>query len=355
MHAGFVPGFIYYISFWYTKRQQGPRLSLFFSAGTFAGIFAGPLAAALTNINGKLKEYQYIFLVEGGVTVFLGIVSIFLLSNYPESARFLTKEEKETAVKLLKREQALSGGRHVILSQVPKFLLDWKLWAYGIIFWISSTAGITQAIFGPTLIASMGYTSTKAQIMSSLPSTCGFVSQLLSMFIPRIFPRLSVLIMIQALFTCACYIVLATTTGNKLRMAFLCLANFGTSPIMPYVSLWMLNNTVGVTQRAVGSGLTIMLGGIGGLIGSHLYREMDKPYYRHGHRIIAVLFGISFLLTLSLAAFFFFENRRRDKLEFGRNHNSDGGQTPGGDVDLDDGDTEVELMGDKLQSHRYTF
>ncbi|KAJ2463328.1 hypothetical protein GGI02_005264, partial [Coemansia sp. RSA 2322] len=62
--AGYVPGFIYLTSFWYTKRQQAPRIALFFSSGVFAGIWAGPLAARLQNIKGGLLGYQYIFIIE---------------------------------------------------------------------------------------------------------------------------------------------------------------------------------------------------------------------------------------------------------------------------------------------------
>ncbi|KAJ1940407.1 hypothetical protein FBU59_003817, partial [Linderina macrospora] len=72
--AGLVPGFIFFTSFWYTKRQLGPRISLFFSAGTFAGIWTGPLAAALQKIDTGLHGYQYIFIIEAVITVALAVI-----------------------------------------------------------------------------------------------------------------------------------------------------------------------------------------------------------------------------------------------------------------------------------------
>ncbi|KAJ2562834.1 hypothetical protein GGH95_004644, partial [Coemansia sp. RSA 1836] len=83
--AGYVPGFIYLTSFWYTKRQQAPRIALFFSAGVFAGIWAGPLAARLQQIEGSLMGYQYIFIIEASVTVALAIIMAIVLQNYPET------------------------------------------------------------------------------------------------------------------------------------------------------------------------------------------------------------------------------------------------------------------------------
>ncbi|KAJ2811786.1 hypothetical protein GGI24_006776, partial [Coemansia furcata] len=177
--AGYVPGFIYLTSFWYTKRQQAPRIALFFSAGVFAGIWAGPLAARLQQISGSLMGYQYIFIIEAAVTVALAVAMAIMLQNYPETATFLTKEERAVALRMLADDKALSYDTNYRPRQVFRALSDWTVWGYAIIFWAAATGGATQAIFGPTLIKAMGYTSTRAQVLSAAPSACGFASQIL--------------------------------------------------------------------------------------------------------------------------------------------------------------------------------
>ncbi|KAJ1857857.1 hypothetical protein GGH12_001383 [Coemansia sp. RSA 1822] len=313
--AGYVPGFIYMTSFWYTRRQQGPRIALFFSAGVFAGIWAGPLAARLQAIDGKLLGYQYIFIIEASMTVLVAALMALIVQDYPSTARFLSPAERAAALRMLEADRALSPQALYNTRQVMRALGDWTVWAYAIIFWAAATGGATQAIFGPTLIKAMGYTSTRAQVLSAVPSACGFVAQLLSMILPRVYTHFSVWIMLFSACACAFYAIIATTENVHVRFAFLCLSNFALSPNMPLVSVWMSHNVLGATKKGVAAACTVMLGGIAGLIGSHIYRDKDAPLFRFGHIFVCVCNAIIFIVALALNLYFRFENRRRDRCD----------------------------------------
>ncbi|KAJ2165858.1 hypothetical protein IW145_001990 [Coemansia sp. RSA 521] len=310
--AGYVPGFIYMTSFWYTRRQQGPRIALFFSAGVFAGIWAGPLAARLQSINGALLGYQYIFIIEASMTVLVALLMVLVLQDYPSTARFLSPAERAAAQRMLEADRALSPHAQYSTRQVIKALGDWTVWAYAIIFWAAATGGATQAIFGPTLIKAMGYTSTRAQVLSAVPSACGFLAQLLSMLLPRLYSHFSIWIMLFSSCACAFYAIIATTNSVHVRFAFLCLSNFALSPNMPLVSVWMSHNVLGATKKGVATACTVMLGGIAGLIGSHIYRDKDAPVFRFGHIFVCVCNAIIFVVALALHLYFRYENKRRD-------------------------------------------
>ncbi|KAI9472543.1 hypothetical protein LPJ78_005204 [Coemansia sp. RSA 989] len=340
--AGYVPGFIYMTSFWYTKRQQAPRIALFFSAGVFAGIWAGPLAARLEQINGKLMGYQYIFIIEAAMTVGVAILMLLFLQNYPQTARFLTEKEREVALRMLEADRALSPKANYSTRQVLKALSDWTVWAYAIIFWAAATGGATQAIFGPTLISSMGYKATRAQVLSAVPSACGFVSQIISMALPRIYPRFSIWIMLFSACACVFYAIIATVENDHVRFTFLCLSNFALSPNMPLVSVWMSHNVLGVTKKGVASACTVMLGGIAGLIGSHIYRDQDAPQFRFGHIFVSVCNAVIFLIAFALNIYFRLENRRRD-----RNNEDLDAQTLTSE--------QIEDLCDNRPDHRYTW
>ncbi|KAJ2157894.1 hypothetical protein GGF46_004180 [Coemansia sp. RSA 552] len=340
--AGYVPGFIYLTSFWYTKRQQAPRIALFFSAGVFAGIWAGPLAARLQEIDGSLAGYQYIFIIEASITVAVAIIMAAMLQNYPTTASFLNEDERAAALAMLEADRALSPKVNYSQRQVLRALSDWTVWAYGIIFWAAAMGGTTQAIFGPTLITAMGYTSTRAQILSAAPSACGFAAQLLSMVLPRLHRRFSVWIMGFSAAACAFYAAMAVTTDDKTRFALLCLSNFALSPNMPLVSVWMSSNVLGVTKKGVASACTVMLGGVAGLIGSHIYRDRDMPQYRFGHIFVSVCNGAIFLLALVLNLHFRRQNRIRDRA--------------GEDLDAATiTPEELDDMCDSRPDHRYTW
>ncbi|KAJ1718441.1 hypothetical protein LPJ61_006627, partial [Coemansia biformis] len=216
---------------------------------------------------------------------------------------------------MLRADRALFPSANYSPRQVLYALSDWTVWAYAIIFWAAATGGTTQAIFGPSLIQAMGYSSTRAQILSAVPSACGFASQILSMALPRICSRFSVWIMAFSALACAFYAVLATVEGPHVRFAFLALSNFALAPNMPLVSLWMANNVLGVTKKGVAAACTVMLGGVAGLIGSHIYRQQDAPQYRFGHVFNCVCNAVIFLLALVLNLYFRHENKRRDRKE----------------------------------------
>ncbi|KAJ2777637.1 hypothetical protein H4R18_005048 [Coemansia javaensis] len=313
--AGYVPGFIYLTSFWYTRKQQAPRIALFFSAGMFAGIWAGPLAARLAKISGRLAGYQYIFVVEAAMTVAVAAVMAATMRSYPESAGFLSEAERAAALRMLQADRALQAKADYSARQVVRALSDWTVWAYAVIFWAAALGGATQAIFGPSLIRAMGYSATRAQILSAAPSACGFASQLLSMGLPRVHRRFSVWIMLFSAAACAFYAVIATVESAHVRFAFLCLSNFALAPNMPLVSVWMANNVLGVTKKGVAAACTVMLGGIAGLIGSHIYRDRDAPQYRFGHIFVCVCNALIFVVALVLNLYFRWENRRRDRAE----------------------------------------
>ncbi|KAJ2315117.1 hypothetical protein IWW54_000493 [Coemansia sp. RSA 2705] len=229
------------------------------------------------------------------------------------AAHFLIEKERTAALEMLEADRALSPTADYSTHQVLRALSDWTVWGYAIIFWAAATGGATQAIFGPTLIAAMGYTSTRAQVLSAVPSACGFASQLLSMVLPRLYRRFSVWIMLFSAAACAFYAVIATVEDSHVRFAFLCLSNFALSPNMPLVSLWMSNNVLGVTKKGVASACTVMLGGIAGLIGSHIYRDQDAPQYRFGHIFVCACNAVIFVVALALNLYFRYENRRRDR------------------------------------------
>ncbi|KAI8319985.1 MFS general substrate transporter [Martensiomyces pterosporus] len=338
--AGLVPGFIFLASFWYTKRQLGPRMSLFFSAGTFAGIWSGPLAAGLQNIKGSLMGYQYIFLVEGCVSMLVALLAYLVMPGYPETASFLTRDERNVAMRQLGHERALAAKTRLSPKQIVMALVDWKLWVYALMFWACTTGGASQAIFGPTLIKAMGYTATKAQMMSAIPSACGFVGQLLSSVLPRYCPHIGLLICVAASVSCASYAVIASSTGIPLRFGFLCLAQFGLAPILPWSTLWMTSNTMGITKRGAGSALTVMLGGIAGIVSSQIYRERDAPFYRFGHWFNCACEGLIVVWAIGLSVYFWRENKRRSRVN----------------VDISTlTDDEIEDLCDKHPNFRYVY
>jgi len=110
--AGMYPGIVFYLSSWYKRTELGTRVAIFFSAATVAGAFSGLLAAAIANMDGVGNKagWAWIFILEGSVTVVLGIVSFWIIQDFPDTARFLTEAERAFVVRRLQDDSKFSAG-----------------------------------------------------------------------------------------------------------------------------------------------------------------------------------------------------------------------------------------------------
>lgn len=90
----------YYLTMWYCRHEIQLRQAMFFSAASVAGAFSGLLAFAISKMHGVggLEGWRWIFILEGLVTVVVAILSYFLLYDFPETAGFLTEEERAFVV-----------------------------------------------------------------------------------------------------------------------------------------------------------------------------------------------------------------------------------------------------------------
>ena len=81
---------------WYRRNELGTRVGVFFSSATIAGAFSGLLAAAIAKMDGVggRPGWAWIFILEELFTVLCAIASFFILSDFPDTAKFLTDTER---------------------------------------------------------------------------------------------------------------------------------------------------------------------------------------------------------------------------------------------------------------------
>lgn len=105
--AGMLPGIAYYLSRWYKRAELTFRLSLYMVMAPLAGAFGGLLASAILKLPhfGSLHEWRMIFAIEGIITIGLSLIAFFTLTDRPETARWLTQDEKELCVARVKSER----------------------------------------------------------------------------------------------------------------------------------------------------------------------------------------------------------------------------------------------------------
>jgi MFS family permease len=105
--AGMMPGIAYYLSRWYRRSELAFRLSMYIVMAPLAGAFGGLLASAILKLPrvGTTQRWEMIFAVEGIVTVGLALIAFFTLTDRPETARWLSEEEKALAIARISSER----------------------------------------------------------------------------------------------------------------------------------------------------------------------------------------------------------------------------------------------------------
>lgn len=96
---------------WYCRNEIQFRQALFFSAASIAGAFSGLLAFAIAKMDGVggLEGWRWIFILEGIATVVVAVAAFFLLFDFPQTASFLTQEERDFIVYRLKYQGVRAG------------------------------------------------------------------------------------------------------------------------------------------------------------------------------------------------------------------------------------------------------
>ena len=139
-----------------------------------AGAFSGLLAYAIVKMNGAggYAGWRWIFILEGILTVIVAIAAFFLLHDFPETAKFLTPEERAWATHRLKYQGSAGSGRKVAESDqfkwkyVRQALTDWQVYVSLFMYWgiVCPLYGIS--LFLPTIINGLGYVATTAQLLT---------------------------------------------------------------------------------------------------------------------------------------------------------------------------------------------
>ncbi|MEO6322343.1 MAG: MFS transporter [Polaromonas sp.] len=166
--AGFYPGIILYLTYWFPNDRRAKAFGLFMSASALAGVIGGPLAGGIMNgmngVNGW-AGWQWVFLLEGIPSVIAGIVTYFYLTDKPEQANWLTQRERDLVHADLERDaKALGHREHSMLAS----LKDGKIWLMILIYFCIIAANSSLTFYGPSLVKEVGFTNplTVGWIMS---------------------------------------------------------------------------------------------------------------------------------------------------------------------------------------------
>ncbi|KAM5372176.1 hypothetical protein ACJZ2D_007576 [Fusarium nematophilum] len=281
--AGFFPSCVYLLSTWYTRYEVGKRYSLFYLLGCVASAFSGILAYGLMQLNGRegLTGWRWIFIIEGVITVALGIAGYWLLVDFPDSKRkswsFLGQRERDWVVDRIRRDR---GDTEVPPFQLGKFLrggADWKVWAYAMIFFDTTTISYALAYTLPILlVGNMGFTVGQAQCLVAPPYAFAGIVMFATAWVGDKYHIRGPIIVFNKVLCLIGLPIMGWAESANVRYFGVFLVTAGANSNIPAAMAFQANNIRGQWKRAFCSATLVGFGGIGGIAGSLVFREKDK-------------------------------------------------------------------------------
>ncbi|EKG20901.1 Major facilitator superfamily [Macrophomina phaseolina MS6] len=179
--AGFFPGTVYLITFWYPVEERSVRIVFVLASATAAGAFGGCIAYGVGHINGAsgLEGFRWLFIIEGLVTVCSVLLVLLFLPDYPSHARFLSASDKQFVLARINRQGGGYTDAKATRQEISETCLSPRMLAHYFAYLCDCVPLGSLAFFTPTIVSGLGFTSIRAQLMTVPPRLVGYVICLL--------------------------------------------------------------------------------------------------------------------------------------------------------------------------------
>lgn len=307
--AGFFPALAFIITTWYKRGEVQKRLAAFYITAIVLGGFSAILAYGFQLIApaGGLNGWQWIFLIEGLLTVVLGIMFWFFVPDFPVKNRFLSAEETKMVLDRIEEDRKDSVPDPINARIIFKHLCDPLLWSYGFIFLGATAPSYAIGFFITILLSGMGFSLMESFLLTAPPYVAAAISAFFFAWLSDKTKKRALWIAVQTLITIVGLMVTGYAKPNGARYFGIFLINMGATGCVPATLAYNANNIVSYSKRSVSTATIIAFGGIGGIYATLVFRQVDFPSYLPG---IWATTACQFLALVLLAVNTFILKRR---------------------------------------------
>lgn len=300
--AGFFPGIILYLSYWFPARRRAAVTAIFMAAAPLSTALGSPVSGALLEMHGLLglAGWQWMFLIEAVPAVLLGVVVLFYMTDRPEKAAWLDAEERRWLVDTMNAEQA--GKAATAGHGVWRGLADLRVLALALVYFGTSAGLYTLGIWAPQIIKEFGLSSLEVGFLNAIPAVVAVVAMVLwARHSDRTGER-TWHVVLACLVASAGLVIAGYSTTVIAVLAALTLVNIGISSAKP--PLWSMP-TLFLSGPAAAAGIATInsIGNLGGFVGPAMIGWIKDVTgsFLGGLYFVAGLLILSAILTLALA------------------------------------------------------
>lgn len=300
--AGFFPGIILYLSYWFPAHRRAGVTSLFMAAVPISVVIGSPLSSALLEMNGigGLSGWQWMFLIEAVPAVVLGVVVLFYMTDRPEKATWLEPEERDWLVRTMDAERASKAG--AAEHSIWRGLADVRVLALALVYFGTSAGLYTLGIWAPQIIKSFGLGNIEVGFMNAVPPTVAVVAMYAWSWHSDKTGERTWHVVVPCLVAALGLTLAGLSTSALAVVAALVLVNVGISAAKP--PLWSMP-TLFLSGPAAAAGIATInsIGNLGGFVGPSMigWIKDQTGSFVGGLYFIAGLLVLSAVLTLILS------------------------------------------------------
>lgn len=245
--------------------------------------------------------------MEGIITIGFGVLSFFMVHDFPDTATFLSEQDRARVIRRLKTDKQSSAEHEEFkMAYLWAAITDWKMYMGMIIYMGCDMPLYAFSLFLPTIIKNLGngkYSATHSQLLTVPPYACAAV---LTITVGYLADRTKA----RGLFNIGISMIgvvgfgmLLGSADAHVQYAGCFLGALGIYPCIANTIAWTSNNIEGVYKRGIVLGFVIGWGNINGVVSSNIY--FKAPRYKVGHGVVMAymllfLFGGSILQTILL-------------------------------------------------------
>jgi MFS transporter, ACS family, tartrate transporter len=300
--AGFFPGIILYLSYWFPQRQRAGVTALFMAAAPLSTVLGSPVSGALLEMDGLLglKGWQWLFVLEALPAVILGFVVLRFLTDRPEQAKWLDSDERSWLVKTMTAEAA--GKAATASHSLWAGLADLRVLALSLVYFGTSAGLYALGVWAPQIIKQFGLTALETGFLNAVPATAAVVAMILwARHSDRTGER-TWHVVLACLLAAAGLVLAGSAGGVDAVLLALTLVNIGISASKP--PLWSMP-TMFLSGSAAAAGIATInsIGNLGGFVGPAMigWIKDQTGSFVGGLYFVGALLVLSAVLTLLLA------------------------------------------------------
>ncbi|CAG9947520.1 unnamed protein product [Clonostachys rosea f. rosea IK726] len=309
------PSLILISSQWYTKSEQAPRFSFWYTGLGIGQILGGAISYGFQHIapgQASLEGWRIMFVTLGCVIVTIGLSTALFIPDTPMQAGWLSDADKVALLKHVSINQTGIQSRRFRPKEILEALCDPQLYLMLLSVVLLSVSSGVVTTYSATLIANLGYDSKHAALMN-MPSGAVsiFFTLLVGFGVRKQSHRWAWIIgcLIPAIIGGALMSFLPVTNRNGI-LAGLYLVNTVVAPLAIFYN-WTAANFGGATKRAFAAAIVSGSFSLGNIIGPQTFQSRDAPDFRPAKLAVMGTQAGCAATTFALFLYYTWQNKRR--------------------------------------------